>query len=547
MHKPFEIFTGDDGRLYQAGIDGEVFDLLSQQTYSAIDAIEIQEMSDSVSSARRLKLNSGEQVLIRFIPSVLNELGRYRVATHWWYDMPIICTAYTEPDLIPHSDRICPFCELADWMEDPTKKAEWLGDLTHAAWMPERAHSLSRKIRWEIPVLKMGYFDEIWKFLPLTHWVRPLLYRLTPSNLDEILAVSTRDESDLSYRNGFDWVLERERTHILKPGKRSCLAPTLKNQPGELERLANQILIHVRPPLLSPLNNDQVVQMIETILAVGDQEPNDNLEEILRLFPNEVVLVPQVFGTKMTQLSGWPDLTAEIMCDSNHRRKLNHSNKALLTGSASGNICTVDVDDDLGVDEFIAVNSWTRGTMFSYASRGGNFYFKLRGKYPHQVQRLFSYRSTRKGKPWGEFRAGVLTTLDGVHPKGMRYRIENPGKIPVISYSDIVYPNGVRKVLPAEHYDTNAIGFIGEAAGGNCLIDTRRLKGLHYRSRCVEAQCPACWEDGGLDKSMNHLVLYPNGKFGCCLDQSKEHYARILSLAGIESIRLRLNPTRSHR
>jgi hypothetical protein len=68
--------------------------------------------------------------------------------------------------------------------------------------------------------------------------------------------------------------------------------------------------------------------MIETILAVGEQEPNANLEEIERLFPNDVVLVPQVFGTKQTLLAGWPDLKTDIMQDSNHRRKLNRSNKS---------------------------------------------------------------------------------------------------------------------------------------------------------------------------------------------------------------------------
>jgi hypothetical protein len=200
----------------------------------------------------------------------------------------------------------------------------------------------------------------------------------------------------------------------------------------------------------------------------------------------------------------------------------------------------VDVDDDEGTDEFIAVNSWARDAMLSHANRGGNFYFKLRGKYPHQVIRLFSYRQTRKGKPWGEFRAGALTTLDGVHPKGMRYRIENPGNIPVISYNDIVYPKGVRKVRPVQHYDNNALGF-DEAGEVGCLIDTRLLRGLHAKGSFVEAQCPACWEDEGLDKSMNHLVIFPNGRFGCCIDQSREHYARILSLAGIESIRQRLS------
>jgi hypothetical protein len=112
MPKPFEIFIGENGQWYQAGIDGEVFELVSRQTYSATDV----QMMKCLNGAppRRLSLRHGEKNLIRFIPSVLEELARYSVGTHWWYGLPILCTAKTHTDLIPKADRSCRFCERLD-------------------------------------------------------------------------------------------------------------------------------------------------------------------------------------------------------------------------------------------------------------------------------------------------------------------------------------------------------------------------------------------------------------------------------------------------
>ncbi len=50
--------------------------------------------------------------------------------------------------------------------------------------------------------------------------------------------------------------------------------------------------------------------------------------------------------------------------------------------------------------------------------------------------------------------------------------------------------------------------------------------GLH------RARCPACAEAGG-DRKGQHLRLYRDGKFGCCVHPGdKEHRARIFALAG---------------
>ena len=46
------------------------------------------------------------------------------------------------------------------------------------------------------------------------------------------------------------------------------------------------------------------------------------------------------------------------------------------------------------------------------------------------------------------------------------------------------------------------------------------------------ARCPACAESGG-DRRGEHLRIYPDGRFGCCVyPKDKEHRRRIFALAG---------------
>ena len=59
----------------------------------------------------------------------------------------------------------------------------------------------------------------------------------------------------------------------------------------------------------------------------------------------------------------------------------------------------------------------------------------------------------------------------------------------------------------------------------------------------VQARCPACAESGN-DRSGEHLRIYPDGKFGCCVHpKDGEHRKRIWALAGVRqpgTFRLRL-------
>ena len=58
----------------------------------------------------------------------------------------------------------------------------------------------------------------------------------------------------------------------------------------------------------------------------------------------------------------------------------------------------------------------------------------------------------------------------------------------------------------------------------------------------VQARCPACAE-GGHDRTGEHLRIYPDGKFGCCVHPNDgEHRKRIWALVGCK---LHLSPANS--
>lgn len=69
-------------------------------------------------------------------------------------------------------------------------------------------------------------------------------------------------------------------------------------------------------------------------------------------------------------------------------------------------------------------------------------------------------------------------------------------------------------------------------------LDLRRLEKLRELANGVmQARCPACAE-GGRDRAGEHLRVYPDGRFGCCVyPKDREHRKRIYALAGDKTTR----------
>ena len=89
-------------------------------------------------------------------------------------------------------------------------------------------------------------------------------------------------------------------------------------------------------------------------------------------------------------------------------------------------------------------------------------------------------------------------------------------------------------------------------------LDETRLETVRDRAGKMIARCPACFEEGH-DKTGNHLLIRPDGRFTCIQfpgDEGKEHRKRIFELVGLrgyetldhaiaaQELRLKLKATR---
>jgi hypothetical protein len=65
-------------------------------------------------------------------------------------------------------------------------------------------------------------------------------------------------------------------------------------------------------------------------------------------------------------------------------------------------------------------------------------------------------------------------------------------------------------------------------------LDILKLENVKYQDSKTIARCPACAEEG-MDNNGNHLVIYPDDRFACVVNQDDEghkHRQRIFELAG---------------
>ena len=77
-------------------------------------------------------------------------------------------------------------------------------------------------------------------------------------------------------------------------------------------------------------------------------------------------------------------------------------------------------------------------------------------------------------------------------------------------------------------------------------LDVAKLEKVRELSGgLVQARCPACAE-GGHDRTGEHLRIYPDGRFGCCVHpKDSDHRKRIWALVGCTAtIRLQHRPGR---
>jgi Bifunctional DNA primase/polymerase, N-terminal len=137
-------------------------------------------------------------------------------------------------------------------------------------------------------------------------------------------------------------------------------------------------------------------------------------------------------------LIGWPNFTFDCTQQGPYQEALRLApNTGVLLGTASGNLCTVDADDDQYLAEFLELNP-ALASFVTRGNRGGQVWMYLVGEYPHRVQTLKS----KDGDHWGEFRSdGGQSVIRGIHPSGNHYVWMASNPPPKIQFSDIKWPD----------------------------------------------------------------------------------------------------------
>lgn len=106
--------------------------------------------------------------------------------------------------------------------------------------------------------------------------------------------------------------------------------------------------------------------------------------------------------------------------------------------------------------------------------------------------------------------------------------------------------------LPSEGQVTplflNTAGNLTLGSRGNKIaeselhLDLSRLEKVRHVGAKITARCPACVATGN-DRTGDHLVILPSGKFGCTVGRDREHRREIFALVGIRGER-KLDPRR---
>ena len=148
----------------------------------------------------------------------------------------------------------------------------------------------------------------------------------------------------------------------------------------------------------------------------------DIVNYVLGLFATLVLLVAWPRGKKGGPQK-WTQVTAQDMADPAYLQKLAEGNIGVIMGPASGGIGSLDIDDDAGAEEFLALNPDLRETLRTKGARGCNIWFYPDGEVPA------SCKLKRNGQAWGEWRwEGNQTIVWGVHPSGGLYSFQNAEK-----------------------------------------------------------------------------------------------------------------------
>jgi len=186
--------------------------------------------------------------------------------------------------------------------------------------------------------------------------------------------------------------------------------------------------------------------------AHNSQSDSTNaVRRVRELVGDKAVLLPVEKGQKRPAISDWQKVTIDRMSDPVYLAQLETGNIGVLLGSASDDLCAIDVDDDAAVEPFLALNPLLRTTLRSRGARGAQFWIKVTDAYP-KLTKL----KIKAGADWGEWRAdGGQSVIHGTHPDTQKpYTIEHEAKPIEIAFTDIQWPADLKLPWVKTDFDT---------------------------------------------------------------------------------------------
>ena len=156
-------------------------------------------------------------------------------------------------------------------------------------------------------------------------------------------------------------------------------------------------------------------------------------EKITGLLGADAFLVPCLRGTKIPAVT-YTQRPFEATQTPAYRHLLasDDFNIAVYLGKMSAGLCALDFDRDEDLAAFLAVNAPLAATTRSRGSRGGMVWFRVAGEFPAScATKNFEWRAN-----------GRLSTIHGLHPKGMEYTMLVDAPPVAAKFADIRWPDG---------------------------------------------------------------------------------------------------------
>ena len=173
-------------------------------------------------------------------------------------------------------------------------------------------------------------------------------------------------------------------------------------------------------------------------------------ETILELLGVDAVLLPIRRGTKAPVRKGWPDLRFAATQVPAYQASLKRATAiGVLLGSASGNLCSIDFDEDEALAEFLELNPQIAGSLRTTGKRGANVWLKLKGSYPSTI------KLKHRGNPAGEWRGDRnQTIITGQHKEGGEYKV-TVNAPPISAHFEEIHWGEIRDSRGCHINDTN--------------------------------------------------------------------------------------------